>query len=181
MKKYAGISSRETPHNVLAVMSKTAILLANDGYGLRTGACVGADQAFANGAASVMGFITLLLPWGSYEKEWVKYISSSGTDLHVIPFSPSHHITAAKSVEQYHPTAAKLKSSVVALHARNYMILLDEEEPVEFVVCWTPNGAVTGGTGQAIRIAEDKGIKVYNLGNPKTLDAFLMQITIRGL
>lgn len=44
------------------------------------------------------------------------------------------------------------------------MILLgrDLNDPVDFVVCWTPGAQAVGGTGQALRIAEAYGIKVYN-------------------
>ncbi len=60
--------------------------------------------------------------------------------------------------------------------ARNCYQVLGEDlsTPVDFVVCWTPDGAEsetsrkTGGTGQAIRIAADLGIRVYNLKNRKS-------------
>ena len=41
----------------------------------------------------------------------------------------------------------------------------DLDQPVSFVVCWTPGGEVTGGTGQALRIAADPqyNIPVFNL------------------
>ena len=39
------------------------------------------------------------------------------------------------------------------------------DRPVDAVVCWTcDGGAVTGGTGMGIRIAEAHGIPVLNLG-----------------
>jgi hypothetical protein len=51
-------------------------------------------------------------------------------------------------------------------------------EPAKFVLCWTPDGArtaadtsqTTGGTGQAIRVADSYGIRVYNLAVPKDLE-----------
>jgi hypothetical protein len=36
--------------------------------------------------------------------------------------------------------------------------------PVDFIVCWTPYGEVTGGTGQALRIAKANEIAIYNFG-----------------
>ena len=38
------------------------------------------------------------------------------------------------------------------------------DRPVDAVVCWTAGGRSEGGTGMAIRIAEDRGIPVFNLG-----------------
>ena len=59
--RYAGIGSRETPTNVLQVMSDIAVLMAIDGHICCTGAAKGADQAFANGANRVQGAIELSL------------------------------------------------------------------------------------------------------------------------
>ena len=53
---------------------------------------------------------------------------------------------------------------------------MDLNTPSEFVICWTPDGSEgtttreTGGTGQAIRMAKKRGIKVMNLANQSTLD-----------
>ena len=50
----------------------------------------------------------------------------------------------------------------------------DLNQPVDFVIAWTPDGLVdsqrrtrrSGGTGQAIDMAARKGIPVVNLANP---------------
>ena len=51
--------------------------------------------------------------------------------------------------------------------ARNgYQILgKDLKTPVRFVICYTPNGDRIGGTAQALRIAMDLKIPVFNAGN----------------
>ena len=66
------------------------------------------------------------------------------------------------------------KPSHKALHSRNAMQVLgfDLDDPVDFVLCWTPGGNKLGGTATAIRIAEDHNVPVYNLGNPETLEWF---------
>jgi cell division GTPase FtsZ len=53
------------------------------------------------------------------------------------------------------------------LHARNAMIVLGKnlDDPVDFIICWTPGGTGSGGTGQALRIARAYGIPVYDLGD----------------
>ena len=68
-------------------------------------------------------------------------------------------------------TAARRPSA--SCHARNAGLLLGArlDRPVDAVVCWTcDGGAVTGGTGMGIRIAEAHGIPVLNLGaiSPRT-------------
>jgi hypothetical protein len=40
----------------------------------------------------------------------------------------------------------------------------DLRSPSRFVVCWTADGRATGGTGQAIRIAEAYAVPVFNFG-----------------
>lgn len=34
---------------------------------------------------------------------------------------------------------------------------------------WTPGGMVQGGTGQALRMAQDHGIEIRNLGSPEVM------------
>ena len=46
MKYYTGIGSRETPKDIMQLMSKLAYKLASEGYILRSGAAQGADTAF---------------------------------------------------------------------------------------------------------------------------------------
>ena len=64
--------------------------------------------------------------------------------------------------------------------ARNAFQVLgpDLRQPSVFVVCWAPESryddkgkimSVNGGTGQAIRIAYDKNIEVFNLNVDKHL------------
>lgn len=46
----------------------------------------------------------------------------------------------------------------------SYQVLeKDLNTPVEFVLCWTKDGKASGGTGQAMRIAKDKNIPIFNL------------------
>ena len=79
-----------------------------------------------------------------------------------------------------------LKQGGKKLQARNsHQVLGDSlRDPVAFVVCWTTDGAETlketgrhtGGTGQAIRLADACNIPVFNLckmGAEERLWAFL--------
>lgn len=58
------------------------------------------------------------------------------------------------------------------LQARNsHQVLgLDLETPSEFIVCWTKNGKSSGGTGQAIRIALDYGIPIFDAGKYNNIE-----------
>ena len=168
---YAGIGSRETPANVLQAMSDIAALMAIDGHICNTGAALGADQAFANGANRVRGAIELALPWNTYESGWVKTLHNANITI----YDERIHKAAAESVRKFHPYAAKLKQGAFKLHARNYLII----EGCALVICWTSDGKDSGGTGQGIRLAQHLGIPVWNLGIPEVLQAFMVRIKLR--
>jgi hypothetical protein len=55
--------------------------------------------------------------------------------------------------------------------ARNaYQVLSTTlEDPVDFVICWTKGGKLVGGTAQAMKIAMDFGVPIYNLANVKDI------------
>ena len=180
MKIYAGIGSRETPTEILSMMHDCAMLLAHDGYICSTGACVGADQAFATGANAANGNIYLHLPWHSYEKQWIDSLSIRNLKLFVLKKSDRE---AHNSVAMYHPNYESLlknnKFGVIALHARNYNILFLPQQ-VDFIICWTKWGKISGGTGQAIRIAIDNHIKVFNLGDISCFNLFQFKLEERN-
>lgn len=151
MIKYAGIGSRETPENITFIMYGIAQTLVQRGFYLRSGHADGADKAFEYGAASIdpkMGEI------------W--------TANHVTENSP--WLTHAA---QFHPAWDKCGPYAKKLHARNSAIMLGAflNDPVVFVVCWTKDGKASGGTGQALRIAKQLYIPVFNLHDMQQLDA----------
>lgn len=161
LKIYAGVGSRETPEPVLKLMFKIAALLAKRGYTLRSGAADGADTAFELGCNSVDGKKEIWLPWKGFNKH---------EDTGLYP-NPGHFAKAEVALSHW----AKLTQGMKRLHARNVGQVLGAhlEEPVDFVLCWTPDGATTreqctsktGGTGTAIKLASDNNIPVINLYN----------------
>ena len=61
-KPYTGIGSRETPNDILTLMSKLATTLERQGYVLRSGGADGADKAFAKDVTNKEVFI----PWSGF-------------------------------------------------------------------------------------------------------------------
>lgn len=147
MKYYAGIGSRETPKEVLDMMSKISLYLEKNGYILRSGGADGADSAFEKEISKKQIF----LPWKNFNNN---------------P-SPLFRISEeAKDIaKKFHPYFDNMKQGAQKLHSRNVYQVLGENlnEPVDFVICWTKNGGESGGTGQALRIAREYKIKIYNL------------------
>jgi len=157
-KTYAGIGTRATTPADRELLFDTAAWLAKRDWHLFTGAAVGADQAFAEGALSVGGKVTLCLPWPSYEWKWVK--AHPTWDVQIV--GPYHDL-AWDSVDLYHPNASQLKDSVRSLHARNYLIVDDRK----FIIALPKLGPQgLGGTGQGIRVAEGLGIPIIRLDDP---------------
>ena len=144
---YAGIGSRQTPDDILNLMFVISSVLCSMGVCLRSGAALGADKAFELGVSN-----------------------NALKDI----YGPSDATSESFDLSsRYHGGWDRLDSGVKRLHARNAQILLgrDLTVPVGFVICWTPGGVAVGGTGQALRIAVDYQIPVYNLANDWELSA----------
>ena len=152
--------------------------MAERGWGLRSGRAEGADIAFEAGAcAAADPLLEIFLPWrgfGSAE------FSKAHPELSLYPgivASPLQFSNATSLVEAVHPRFRLLQAGPRKLHLRNCFQVLgaDLNNPVKFVVCWTPDGAVneaessreTGGTRTAIVLAERNGIPVVNLARPQ--------------
>lgn len=45
------------------------------------------------------------------------------------------------------------------------------DSPVDFVVCWTKNGELKGGTALGMRIAKHYNIPIYNLAIDKDIES----------
>ena len=152
---YAGIGSRETPKEILELMTLAAKAFADKGFTLRSGGAIGADVAFEKGC---------------------------GTNKQI--FRAKDCTEAAKEMtSKYHPAWDKCNDYARNLHGRNCQILLGRDvtnpEPVKFVLCWTKDGKDTGGTGQAIRIATDMGIPVYNLYHREVVERIKTMIGLK--
>lgn len=148
MKIYAGIGSRKTPKFFCDLMTELARELHECGYTLSTGAAEGADQAFMKGTDRI--------------QLWLPYQGSNGYR------SPNEILPEAfEMAERLYPWDwDSVGEFGQRAHARNCHIVLghDLKTPVDFIICWTPNGAMKGGTGQALRVAKVHKIPVLNLG-----------------
>ena len=168
---YADIGARATPHAVLERMTVIAAWLARKGWHLHSGGAAGADTAFAAGVPASQR--TLFLPWCGYR-------GHRGRDCRSLSAEQMDRGLAIAS--DLHPVWHRCSPAVRKLHARNAALLLgaDTAVPVGAVVAWSAQGAVTGGTGMAIRIAQEHGIPVLNMGvlHPRTVCERLEAIRI---
>lgn len=166
MRAYAGIGSRRTPQPMLDIMVSLAQRLADRGHTLRSGHAPGADQAFERGAGTRA---EVYLPWARFE-------SVVTPTAHYVQSRPTPEAVAMAA--EHHPAWDRLGQGARSLHARNCHQILGRnlDDPVAFVVCWTPDGATTnpgpstGGTGQALRLAAAHQIAVFNLARAEDLE-----------
>lgn len=161
---YAGIGSRQTPPEVLNVMKSLAGRMEQQGWLLRSGGAMGADAAFEAGVVNPK-HRSIYLPGRSFNQR----VAGSGGYIDSTQMPAWQQ--ALESVARYHPAPDRLSPFARNLMARNALQVMGPrmDRPADLVVAWTPGGQITGGTGQALRMAQDLGIEVRNLGNPEVL------------
>jgi hypothetical protein len=171
-KIYTGIGSRETPEDIKEVMRWCANRLFHKGYTLRSGGAPGADQAFEQGAALadpnrslIQARVEIYLPWKSFEENNRSWI---------LPKRIEPQAEAFETAERFHPSWNFLKQGAKKLHARNVHQILGANvtTPIlsDFVICWTKGAKAGGGTGQAIRIANNYKVPIYDLADQEHMD-----------
>ena len=167
VRYYAGVGSRATPLEVQARMEDAALELGALGFTLRSGAAPGADTAFESGVLAGGYPAEVFLPWPGFED---RPASQEAVVYHETPA-----LWAYRVAQQFHPNWNALSSGGAKLMARNSHQVFGKDEygvPIEFAICYTPDGKGGGGTGQVIRICEHYRIPVLDLGNPKTWEVF---------
>jgi hypothetical protein len=161
-KTFCGIGSRTTPTPILNQMMLISALCHCKGYHLNSGGADGADTAFEDGMLAIDGGCNIFLPWPNF--------NNHKGEKYTRPKPEAYPIAAT-----LHPAWTFMKPPVKALLSRNIHQVLgwSLNDPVDFVVCYTKDGAETsaqytirtGGTGIAIQLADKLGIPVFNLCN----------------
>lgn len=158
---YTGIGSRATPHNIMSIMTTIAVYLDSEGYILRSGGADGADTAFAIGATQQ----EIYIPWKNFNNV-VNGIHDGNVDEGMILAS------------QLHPAWERCSFGAKKLHSRNTFQILGPKpisNPIKtkFVVCYTQNAEIKGGTATAIKLAMQNNIPVFNLGQYDNFQDFV--------
>lgn len=165
--RYTGVGSRETDHYANSDIHSCANVLARMGYLCVTGdASRGGDKEFWEATPEMQR-----IRFGPYGRK-----QYSPKTIVVPPNSDAYKL-AVSLVSKLHPAWRYLDEFPKELHTRNTFQVLGQQlsQPSEFLLCWTPDGAVekttkkTGGTGMAIRIANQFGVPVFNLRNDNAI------------
>ena len=158
MITYAGIGSRTITKEEESLIIKISETLSSKRLVVYSGNAEGSDIAFQTGSK---GKCVLMLPWHKFNESMYDVNNSLAN------YSLGKSKEALLTVDKYHPAALNLSFGAKAMMARNWHQIAgyDIYPQVSFVVCCADvsNGKVSGGTGQACRIAEDLGIPVFNI------------------
>lgn len=137
---------------------------------MRSGGADGCDLAFEVGCDSVNGAKEIYLaqeqremsPWAQ-ERKIAPRRDGRTTKILGEAFTIMRH---------YHPMPEMLGWYSERLMARNSHQVLGHDlmSPVDFVVCYTVDGKMAGGTSQALRIAIDRRIEIFNIAIPGDID-----------
>jgi hypothetical protein len=166
---YAGIGSRETPKEVLDLMTKAANYLDGLGYTLQTGFTFknketgldeeGADKAFSDGSKNK----TLFGPYGI--RKTINGVTS------VDKYNENVTEKSNSIVKEIHPAPDRLTPGAVKLMARNTNQIFGKnlDGTVDFVLFYAQETKdplrPKGGTGQAVEMARRKGIPTINMAD----------------
>lgn len=162
-KYYAGVGARDVPKRVFDAMVRLGFLMATKGYVLRSGAASGSDTAFEDGARQIPDApMELFVPWHGFGRGDYEYRKDY---IDIGDIKEETLLKARRLASAYHPNWQGLSTPVRMLMTRNSFQIFgkDMDTPVDMVLCWTADGQASGGTGQAIRIAQDHAIPVINL------------------
>jgi hypothetical protein len=161
---FAGVGSRETPEEILALMRRISVALYAQGYALSSGDAEGADTAFYEGAIvsphyHVLG-ARIYLAWDGVRG---RHHDPKNYFYDASKF-PTWE-TANSLASEIHPAWDHCKRGARAMHSRNIYQVMGHclTDPISSLLYWArPVGKdekVSGGTNQALQTSIKFGIK----------------------
>jgi hypothetical protein len=161
-KAYGGLCNPDAPDSVMSQMKTLAERLEAKGYTLRTNGAKGGEASMEAGSSDVEAHI----PWRNFNEH---------------PSKLNRTTDEAKAViRQFAPGFDGLKPAVQTIIASKAHVILgkDLKNPIQFLICWTQDGAETmaqrnaktGYIGVGIALAASLKIPVFNLKNPDALE-----------
>lgn len=158
MSRVIGCIGTRTPtKEQRAVCVKLGMWIAVNKHQLRSGNAEGCDQAYAEGANHIdPTAVHLCLPWPNYERQAVV----AGNHVHLLEdLDPTHLQALREEAARTHKRWSNLTQGTQKLHTRNGLII----ESCDLILALPNSSPWGGGTGQGMRIAEQRGIRVVNL------------------
>lgn len=161
------VGSRKTPTTDLNKMRAIITALVALGFALRSGGAEGVDDLVTETDC----FREIIIPWNGFNKLYHEPKKGFFNATYLQGYTKARALAL-----KVHPNPSALTRGAIALHTRNVYQLIgtvgyNRNELSRFVVCYAPieKGSVTGGTRTAVVIAEELGIRVYNIYDIKQL------------
>lgn len=161
---YAGIGQRKVPKSVQSHMTSLAKRLNKMNFTLRSGDAEGSDQAFQSGAGRNASIFKA-------SSENTLSESAVGNVTFFDKMSDAEQKAAYDSIARLHPSGGSISDNHSRnLLARDYFQVIGTGGLVDsaFIACYADQNE--GGTWQAIRIARERGIPVFNAAEYSNLD-----------
>lgn len=189
----ACIGSRRISASISKVLFNCGFLLAASGVQIRSGGAPGADTSFEMGALAYRD-LRLAHPEmpGRLADDFLQvYLPSfrfanriADEEIYIYNKTLGVNDEAQKLASKIHPNWDRLGAYARLLMARNSHQMLGPylNDLSDRVLCFTPDGATTtitsktGGTGQALRLANVHGCPIDNLGNSLVMDRYQKRI-----
>ena len=178
---YTGVGSRDTPSEIIEIMSIGAYKLASIGFVGRSGSARGADTAFEIGHTiyskdTGLSRFESFLPWDGFN-------GFTNDDIHVVSPALASYNRAKSIIRSIHPMYQRLSPEARKLHTRNVFQVLGAnlDAPSGLLICWAkPRGvfSVQGGTNTAYQLALQHGAIILNLYHADHLDKFVKYLGI---
>lgn len=183
LQYWTGVGSRETPPDVLQLMTLIAKVLTDKGMVLRSGGADGADSAFYAGAKQSRAFYKNL---PNIYISWNGMTTKGGVRLYHDPEEGLFDAQRYPMWKDANILAHDIRGSWqglggggIAHHTRNIFQILGHnlDLPSKFVVFWAipvgKQGNVRGGTNTAVKFAKQNNINVHNLHDPLVYNKFI--------
>jgi hypothetical protein len=178
VKKWTGVGSQKTPESVCMV--ETLFAQTKPNSIMRSGAAKGSDKAFEDGAKHT----EIYLPDRGFR----------GHQTGIWQYTEEQAMWGEYLAQKVYPIVIQNKQHMKMFRRNAFQVVglstcVEDSDPSEFLVCWTPDGCVspsgylrgrTGGTGVAIMIAWEFDIPIYNLRNKPDMKKVLARIDRYG-
>lgn len=176
---YTLIGSRETPEDVLELMTRFAYKAASKGYTARSGGANGADTCLEDGvkafikdnklsAKKAEDLMEVYLPWKDFNSR-----NSNDYGYYTLPWLDKKN-EAYNLASEIHPAWEKCSNGAKSLHVRNTMQVLGKNlnKPSKFILCYgvshkKGSEIPKGGTKTGCELGKLYGVEIFNLYLPE--------------
>lgn len=179
---FAGVGARLAHPKITKVQATFGFVMCLKGIINKSGRAYGSDYAFETGTRLGWRFLSSIYGWPDLPTSACQQIMLPWNGFNGAQHKPDMGYFCELTDEcfdiakAFHPNWESLSLGEKKLMARNVQEVLGRtlRDPVRFLIAYTDNGQVVGGTGLALKIAQHYGINIHNLGDESVLDRIVL-------